>query len=1107
MSLVPNSVTQSVNELKPPKTSQKNNSKNITQQYDKNLYNLLQDRIHYIQDIIRNTSLSLQGYAHFELFSNTEVNICMTSLNTLYENTEHIKQSFFSSQNIENPEVFIDKLQYIINNLSPLLAKYGTKNLDDIIYICFGSEFTNFDIKKKNSELPSEINSKFELIRKYIHPIGFKIFNKDKKMHIQYPNTQSLNINKITDENIVIDNSPQFECFDVDIAYNTFNEKVYGIKTVIHSSSNKTLIIYGLVDDINLDFIDNKYIEKRKKELMSFSPEIHSFNQDILHRQVEIITLKDILIYSNCDIYKKNSSILVLVNNIKIAKLETTIKNFIDMDLYSKRNTLIDLLVFNNDNEIQYLSYLLYDLMTCKNQNNNDSTEQIFLFNSFPWKIKNYFKDAMKNTINFTQNSIQKYDTNRISIEQQIYLWKVSDSIKEKAIIKLKEIKGRPDDSGIKAKQYIEGLLKIPFNIYREEPVLKMSKKTNTNFIKLLHDLILNNLNEGFTENIMVEAKFTNLEIYNYLCIIENNLKKTLQDNIHIQNFKPKEINELYNNIIQITKLTKCRKNNKNAIINDFLTTGSLNNIIEAFQTLNRSNIEQQSWIMITNFFQVMENIKKDILKMKTTMETISQYLDESIHGHKHAKKQIMKIICQWINGEQTGYCFGFEGSPGIGKTSLAKKGLANCLTDEKGEPRPFSFIALGGSCNGSTFEGHSYTYVNSTWGKIVDILMDSKCMNPIIYIDELDKVSKSEHGKEIIGILTHLIDPTQNDIFQDKYFNGIHIDLSKALFIFSYNDAEQIDRILLDRIHRIKFDNLTTNEKIVITNKFILPEFNKKMGFHKNIIKIEDSIIEHIINEYTSEPGIRKLKEMLFDLYGEINVELMNLNEIQLPVILNKENLENKYFKKYNKNRERKIHTTNKVGIVNGLWANSLGKGGIIPIEAVFFPSSVFLEMKLTGLQGDVMKESMNVAKTLAWNLTPDDVKKQLITSFKNTFMQGIHIHCPEGSVSKDGPSAGVAITIAIYSLFNNLHINNTIGITGEVDLQGNVLPIGGLDCKILGGVHDGIKKFIFPEENNTEYVHFLQKYTEENDLTKISNILFTKVSHISELIDIVFI
>ena len=150
------------------------------------------------------------------------------------------------------------------------------------------------------------------------------------------------------------------------------------------------------------------------------------------------------------------------------------------------------------------------------------------------------------------------------------------------------------------------------------------------------------------------------------------------------------------------------------------------------------------------------------------------------------------------MTGKQTGYCFGFEGPPGVGKTTMAKKGLAHCLKDENGEPRPFAFIALGGSSNGSTLSGHNYTYVGSTWGKIVDILMEKKCMNPIIFIDELDKVSRTEHGKEIIGILTHLVDTTQNMSFQDKYFNGIDLDMSKVLFIFSYNDVSLIDKFYL---------------------------------------------------------------------------------------------------------------------------------------------------------------------------------------------------------------------------------------------------------------------------------------------------------------------
>ena len=205
-----------------------------------------------------------------------------------------------------------------------------------------------------------------------------------------------------------------------------------------------------------------------------------------------------------------------------------------------------------------------------------------------------------------------------------------------------------------------------------------------------------------------------------------------------------------------------------------------------------------------------IDTIKQDINDIEDYISNVRKTLDDSVYGHFEAKRQLERIIGQWINGKNNGYCFGFEGPPGVGKTSLAKKGLSFCLKDANGKPRPFSFIGMGGSSNGSILEGHSYTYVGSTWGKVVDILIDSKCMNPIIFIDELEKISRTENGKEIIGILTHLIDPTQNDKFQDKYFNGIDLDLSKALFIFSYNDVNLIDKILLDRIHRIKFNFLT---------------------------------------------------------------------------------------------------------------------------------------------------------------------------------------------------------------------------------------------------------------------------------------------------------
>jgi ATP-dependent Lon protease len=430
--------------------------------------------------------------------------------------------------------------------------------------------------------------------------------------------------------------------------------------------------------------------------------------------------------------------------------------------------------------------------------------------------------------------------------------------------------------------------------------------------------------------------------------------------------------------------------------------------------------------------------------------------------------------------------------------TSLAKNGLSKCLIDEDGNTRPFSFIALGGSSNGSSLEGHSYTYVSSTWGRIVDILMESKCMNPIIYVDELDKVSKTEHGREIIGIFTHLIDSTQNTSFQDKYFSGIDIDLSKVLFIFSYNDPEQVDRILLDRIHRIKFENLSIEDKVVVVKKYIIPELNFKMGFDK-IIDIEDETIHYIIEEYTNEPGVRKLKEIFFDLFGDINIELLNtdIESTALPIKVDIPSLENKYLNKHKRNIERKVHLKNDIGIINGLWANSLGKGGIIPIQTLFYPTNIFLELKLTGLQGDVMKESMNVAKTLAWNLTNSKMKKYWLKIFDESKCQGLHIHCPEGSVSKDGPSAGAAITVAIYSLLNKQKIPNNIAITGEINLQGEITAIGGLEYKIIGGIKAGVSKFFYPESNERDFIQFKDKHKFNNN-----NIEFIQINCIDTLL-----
>jgi len=1065
----------------------KKNKSSIKLHIEKNNNNieiirLVKDKIDHIQEIIRNTLLSIQIYKKYEIFSNNDIIVCMNSLNELYENTNKIIDS---SENT-NVDTIIDSLQTTIDKLSIIIGGFGTKQIEDLLYITFGSEFLNFD---KDPIL----NSKFEIIKKYINPIGFKILTSKTKAIKE--SSEQYCINKISEDIVNIETAPLLECFDCDTNNNSFYHKTNGIKIVLHSTTNKTLIINGLIENINLNLFNNTYINLRKSNILKHIPQ--GIDNTIIQRQIECMTLKDVLIYSDNDIYKKYASIVSLANNIKNTKLDISVKKFLELDTFNKRNMLIDLLIYNNNYEHQYITYLLYDLITMKTSNGIDSNEQILIYDSFPWKIKLFFKDAMKNTMKFTQDCIQKYDTNQITLEQQIYILKVPEPVKEKAIAKLKEIKGKAEESCIKARQYLEGLLKIPFNVYKREPILNIISCINENFKKLIPVI-----SEKFKEiNITDKPKYANIEINKYINAYENEYNKL----IHTKNLSFKKLSKIdYDSIIKYISncpelsnvIENLSKKERLSQINTILTKGQLTHKLNIYDIIEPSNT------LISKSYYMTQSIKTQLHNINGEIEKISNVLDESIHGHSYAKNQLLKIICQWISGEPSGYCFGFEGSPGIGKTSLAKKGLANCLKDANGNTRPFSFIALGGSCNGSTLEGHGYTYVNSSWGRIVDILMESKCMNPIIYIDELDKVSKSDHGKEIIGILTHLIDSTQNDCFQDKYYSGINLDLSKALFIFSYNDPEQIDPILLDRIHRIKFDNLLLDEKITIVKKHIIPEINEKMGFC-NLIQISDQVITNIIQNYTMEPGVRKLKEILFDLYGHLNIELLkcvNINQ-ELPIIITNDDLDKKYLKKYKKIIDTKIHENSKIGVINGLWANSLGKGGIIPIEVVFFPSTQFLELKLTGMQGDVMKESMNVAKTVAWNLCSPDIRSIIFKHCEQNKTNGIHIHCPEGAVSKDGPSAGVAITLAIYSILNNIHIKNDIAITGEIDLQGNVLPIGGLDVKILGGIRAGISTFIYPSKNHNEYLDFIEKHGEQ------SNITFIEISTIKEVLSHVFV
>jgi len=273
--------------------------------------------------------------------------------------------------------------------------------------------------------------------------------------------------------------------------------------------------------------------------------------------------------------------------------------------------------------------------------------------------------------------------------------------------------------------------------------------------------------------------------------------------------------------------------------------------------------------IPFNNYNTLPINIDDGIDKCHEFMENAQKTLDDAVYGLNDAKIQIMQMLGQLItNPKSIGTAIAIHGPMGTGKTTLVKEGISKILN------RPFAFIALGGATDSSFLEGHSYTYEGSTWGKIVQILMDSKCMNPIIYFDELDKISDTPKGEEITGILTHLTDTSQNNEFHDKYFAEISFDLSKCLFIFSYNDESKVNPILRDRMYRIQTKGYDKKQKTAISINYLLPKLREQVKFSIEDIKINDEALHYIIdNHCNKEDGVRNLKRCLEIIYTKLNL------------------------------------------------------------------------------------------------------------------------------------------------------------------------------------------------------------------------------------------
>jgi ATP-dependent Lon protease len=261
--------------------------------------------------------------------------------------------------------------------------------------------------------------------------------------------------------------------------------------------------------------------------------------------------------------------------------------------------------------------------------------------------------------------------------------------------------------------------------------------------------------------------------------------------------------------------------------------------------------------------------IDDGVEKCHEFMDNAKQILDQAVYGLNDAKLQIMQMVGQWIvNPSAIGTAIAIKGPMGTGKTTLVKEGISKILG------RDFVFIALGGATDSSFLEGHSYTYEGSTWGKIVDLLIKCKSMNPVIYFDELDKISDTPKGEEIAGILTHLTDTAQNNQFHDRYFSEIEFDLSRCLFIFSYNDESKVNKILLDRMYRIQTQGYNQDQKTTISNKYLLPKICEQVKFVTGDITITDETLHYIITNYTDkEDGVRTLKRCLEIIYTKLNL------------------------------------------------------------------------------------------------------------------------------------------------------------------------------------------------------------------------------------------
>ncbi|MFC2582617.1 MAG: endopeptidase La [Lachnoanaerobaculum saburreum] len=491
----------------------------------------------------------------------------------------------------------------------------------------------------------------------------------------------------------------------------------------------------------------------------------------------------------------------------------------------------------------------------------------------------------------------------------------------------------------------------------------------------------------------------------------------------------------------------------------------------EADNVLNRMKQEgkdSHEYGLLYNYLDFVTSLqwKKEEPK-EIELDKAMEVLDREHYGLKKVKKRIIEqLAVMSLNKKQSGSILLFVGAPGTGKTSIGKS-IAEALG------REYVRISLGGIRDEADIRGHRRTYIGAMPGRIMDGMKKAGTSNPVMVLDEIDKLASSYNGDPASALL-EVLDPEQNNTFTDHYMN-VPYDLSDVLFVCTANSLDTIPGPLLDRMEVIRFTGYTALEKFSIAKDHLIPKAKKKAGISDENLIIEDDTIKALINGYTMEAGVRGLKKQIGSLCRYAAVELVKNGKKVLDV--KPEDLSDYLDQRPIKHES--ILEKKQAGVVTGLAWTAVG-GEILFIETMFTKGKG--NVKVTGQLGDVMKESVDIALSLVKSMYPD--KSEIFE--KND----IHIHVPAGAVPKDGPSAGITMTTALASLINNIPVSPEYAMTGEVSLRGNVMPIGGLPEKLMAAARAGIKKVFIPEENEDDLKEVAKEVLDELEIIPVKRV-----------------